>query len=307
MTAKSNLDELQICNLLGLSGKVALITGGGSGIGLMMAKGFAANGVKTYITGRREDVLQQVHLQYPNILPLRMDVTNKEEIANAAKVIEEKEGKLDILVNNAGIVGPFYTLCQSSESTINNLAYSRAETKSANLWSNSHFFNQYSFESWAQVFNTNTSAPFFVTMAFLDLLKKGAAVGGTMSSVIMISSVTSKAKITYNIPAYTASKAGINYLTTALATEFARNDVPIRVNCISPGTFPSELTGRDEDKLNESLRTGPLLGVPCSVPLRRAGTEKEMASAAIYLASPMSGYTNGNNIVVDGGLHLVNP
>ncbi|EEB99091.1 hypothetical protein MPER_01291, partial [Moniliophthora perniciosa FA553] len=92
----------------------------------MIAKGFVANGVKTYITGRREDVLQQVHLQYPNILPLRMDVTNKEEIANAARVIEEKEGKLDILVNNAGIVGPFYTLCQSADGSTNKPTYASA-------------------------------------------------------------------------------------------------------------------------------------------------------------------------------------
>ncbi|EEB98693.1 hypothetical protein MPER_01754, partial [Moniliophthora perniciosa FA553] len=118
-----------------------------------------------------------------------------------------------------------------------------------------------------------------------------------MSSVIMIWGAVSKAKITYNVPAYTASKVGVNYLTTALATEFARNEIPIRVNCISPGTFPSELTIRDEDELNKVLSAGPLPGVPCSVPLRRGGTEKEMASAAIYLASPMSEYTNGNNIV----------
>ncbi|KAI3621286.1 short-chain dehydrogenase [Moniliophthora roreri] len=91
-------------------------------------------------------------------------------------------------------------------------------------------------------------------MAFLDLLKKGATIGGTASSVIMISSVALKDKITYNVPAYTASKAGINYLTTALVTEFARNKIPIHINCIVPGTFPSELGVCDEDKLNELLR-----------------------------------------------------
>ncbi|KAK7054488.1 hypothetical protein VNI00_003686 [Paramarasmius palmivorus] len=213
----SDLDDLKISNLVNLTGRIALITGGGTGIGLMIAKGFAANGVKVYITGRREEVLHQVHLQYPNIQPLRMDVTNKEEIANAVKVIEEEDGKLDILVNkyisslsytllakeypdSAGDVGPFYSLSESAGGVMNSMPYALAQDKDCDQWSNSHFFNQYDFEHWANVFNLNTTAPFFVTMAFLDLLKKGAASRKVMSSVIMISSVAGgKAKITYNI------------------------------------------------------------------------------------------------------------
>ncbi|ESK87619.1 short-chain dehydrogenase [Moniliophthora roreri MCA 2997] len=301
----SNLEELKLCNLGDLTGKVALVTGGGTGIGLMIAKGLAANGAKVYISGRREDVLQKVQEEYPSISWLKMDVTNKDDIAHATQVLEEQEGKINILVNNAGHGGPFYLLCDSPG--INHVTYSNNMAPTKDRWSHSHFFKQYDFDAWSSTFSLNTTASFFVTMAFLDLLKKGAEASGSMSSVIMVSSAAgSHTKLSWNIPAYASSKAALERLTLGLASDFARNNIPIRVNGISPGPFPSQLTG-DSESLNAAMKVAPLPGGINPIPQRRAGTEKEMASIAIYLASPMSSYTNGNNIIVDGGNHLVNP
>ncbi|KAK7054485.1 hypothetical protein VNI00_003683 [Paramarasmius palmivorus] len=139
----SNLNDLNVSSLFDLLGRVAVVTGGGTGIGLMIAKGLSANGAKVYVTGRREEVLNQVHLQYPDIHPLRMDVSSKEEIANAVKILEEKEGKLDILVNKLKQL----KACRRMS----------AEEKGTDLWSNAHFFNQYNFQDWADVFNINTT------------------------------------------------------------------------------------------------------------------------------------------------------
>ncbi|EEB92585.1 hypothetical protein MPER_08882, partial [Moniliophthora perniciosa FA553] len=277
--------------------KVALVTGGGTGIGLMIAKGLVANGAKVYISGRREDVLQQVHEEYPSISWIKMDVTDKDDISHAAQLLEEQEGKINILVNNAGHSGPFYSLCDSPGT--NHVTYSGKQAPTKDRWSNSHFFNLYDFDAWSATFNLNATAPFFVTMAFLDLLKNGAKASGSMSSVIMVSSAAgSYTKLSWNIPAYASSKAAVERLTLSLASDFARNNIPIRVNGISPGPFPSQLTG-DSESLDAAMKVAPLPGG-----MRR---EKEMVSIAVYLASPMSSYTHGNNIIVDGGNHLVNP
>ncbi|KAK7033593.1 hypothetical protein VNI00_012830 [Paramarasmius palmivorus] len=264
--AESTLEHLKLANLGQLSGKIALVTGGGTGIGLMIAKGLAANGAKVYISGRREEVLQDVCRQFPSMISLKMDVCDKDSIAHAAKVVEEKEGKLDVLVNNAGIAGsasyPFRkSLLEGSESV--------GEAR----WNDSYLFKLRSFEDWSEILKANTIAPFFVTMGFLDLLKKGARPGGA-SSVIMISSVGGKARASNNSPAYNTSKAAIDNLTTNLATEFAMNGIPIRVNSISPGFFQSEIMpAAFFEKVHDAVRSGiPFVEGTGPVPMRRFGT-----------------------------------
>ncbi|KAK1229945.1 hypothetical protein PQX77_006974 [Marasmius sp. AFHP31] len=295
-------------SLTDLEGKIALVTGGGTGVGLAIAKGFAANGATVYIAGRRDEKLQEVHKEYANILPLRMDITKKEDIDGAAKLIAQNHGKLHILVNNVGTTGPFYPLDKNVD--YSSLGYassaSTLDTNISDVWSNSTLFRMYDPADWAKVYEVNIIAPFFTTMGFLDLLKAGA--GTDTSSVINISSAagTPNAKVMYCIPAYPASKAGLEKLTINLATEFALNEIPIRVNCIAMGVYPSELTG-DEESVNRRVSTAPLPGLINHTPLKRAAREKEVASTAVYLGSPMSGYTNGTTINTDGGLRLVNP
>ncbi|KAL5536921.1 hypothetical protein ACEPAF_744 [Sanghuangporus sanghuang] len=217
MSSASN-SSLNIANLIDLTGKVALVTGGGTGMGLMIAKELASNGAKVYTSGRRIEVVQKAATEHHfdgtgSLAPLRMDVTDKSSIKEAVKNIQEIDGRLDILVNNAGTDGPGYPGC---------------------------------IEQWDTVARTNIASVFFVTTDFLGLLAKSAeANGGQYASVINISSGFAFTRLNFGFYAYDCSKAAVSHLTKLLATDLSLKRAPIRVNAISPGTFASELTATD--------------------------------------------------------------
>ncbi|KAJ7589703.1 short-chain dehydrogenase [Mycena floridula] len=286
-------DSFKLSNIGNLEGLVAIVTGGGTGIGLMIAKGFVANGAaKVYITGRRVDVLQKVSAGSGGaLIPLPMDVDDKESIARAVSFIEKNEGKLDILVNNAGFAGPRSVL--------------EEEMPSGKTYGD-FLFNNETFQQWQDVLSTNTIAPFFVTTGFLGLLEKGAqSRPGRTSSVINISSGISRMTFSGNVFAYTVTKVGIEHLTTTMAAEFARRRIPVRVNALVPGEFSSELTASEEVLKGRSHV--PLPGLIAPAPVLRPGRSEEISMAAIYLASAGGGFSNGTFITVDGGVTLVNP
>ncbi|KAJ7589195.1 short-chain dehydrogenase [Mycena floridula] len=286
-------DSFKLSNIGNLEGLVAIVTGGGTGIGLMIAKGFAANGAaKVYITGRRVDVLQKVSAESGGtLIPLPMDVNDKESIARAVSFIEKNEGKLDILVNNAGSAGPISVL--------------EEEMPSGKTYGD-FLFNKETYQQWQDVLSTNTIAPFFVTTGFLALLEKGAqSRPGRTSSVINISSCIARMKLSGNMFAYAVTKVGIEHLTTTMAAEFARRRIPVRVNALVPGTFSSELTA-SEDVLKERSHIA-YPGFISPTPVLRPGRSEEISMAAIYLASAGGGFSNGTFITIDGGMALVNP
>ncbi|SJL07379.1 related to 3-oxoacyl-[acyl-carrier-protein] reductase 1 [Armillaria ostoyae] len=283
-------------NLFKLSGLVAVVTGGGTGIGLMIARGLAENGAKVYITGRRKDVLEGVvnsGIIKGEVVALPMDVTVKASILEAKKVIERKEGKLHILVNNAGQAGPMSLWFNDLTSA----QHKDTETLGQALFTESE-------EGWADVFAINVYSIYFVTMAFLGLLDKGTKdQAGYTSSVINITSISAVTKLAQQHFAYNTSKSAASHLTKMLATEFALKGIPVRVNAIAPGVYESEMTKtviRPEDV--DATGSGVL-----PVPARRAGTGEEMAGTAVYLASPSGCYATGQEIVIDGGYLAVNP
>ncbi|PBK74721.1 NAD(P)-binding protein, partial [Armillaria solidipes] len=272
-------------NLFKLSGLVAVVTGGGTGIGLMIARGLAENGAKVYITGRRKDVLEGVvnsGIIKGEVVALPMDVTVKASILEAKKVIEQKEGKLHILVNNAGQAGPMSLWFNDLTSA----QHKDAETLGQALFTESE-------EGWADVFAINVYSIYFVTMAFLGLLDKGTKdQAGYTSSVINITSISAVTKLAQQHFAYNTSKSAASHLTKMLATEFALKGIPVRVNAIAPGVYESEMTKtviRPEDV--DATGSGVL-----PVPARRAGTGEEMAGTAVYLASPSGCYATGQEI-----------
>ncbi|KAJ7589702.1 short-chain dehydrogenase [Mycena floridula] len=286
-------DSFKLSNIGNLEGLVAIVTGGGTGIGLVIAKGFAANGAaKVYITGRRVDVLQKVSAESGGALsPLPMDVNDKESIARAVSFIEKNEGKLDILVNNAGFLGPTSVL--------------EEDLPSGKTYGD-FLFNNETYQQWQDVLSTNTIAPFFVTTAFLGLLEKGAqSRHGQTSSVINISSCISRMKFAGNVFAYAVTKVGLEHLTTTMAAEFARRRIPIRVNALVPGMFLSERSA-SEEVLKQRAQI-PLPGLIAPAPVLRAGRSEEISMAATYLASAGGGFSNGTFITIDGGMTLVNP
>ncbi|KAJ8072737.1 hypothetical protein PM082_016296 [Marasmius tenuissimus] len=292
---ENGMHSLKAASLGNLRGRVALVTGGATGIGEIIARTYAVNGARVYICGRRLDMLKKCALQHPNLIPLVMDVTCKESMAEAARVVEEAEGKLDILVNSAGIPGP-----------ISPFMVNKSSPENATLGES--LFQMHNFETWHQVLDTNFAAIFFVTTKFLKLLEKGAKCRGERetSVVINIGSACSMSKLSLDMIPYGSLKAGLDHLTTILATEFARNELPVRVNGISPGLFPSEMAEIAGIDLEEFGRR-PFNSAMNPAPLNRIGKEEEMAGIALFLASPGGGFTNGVIMRVDGGHNLLNP
>jgi len=289
-----------IHSLYDLTGLVALVTGGGTGIGLMISQGLATNGAKVYITGRRKEVLDKVvdawDQQKGTLLAVQMDVTSQESIAEVKKFIQEKEGKLHILVNNAGQVGPTSPFLNDP---------SAPELKDGETLGQSLFDNE-TFAEWADIYKINTFSIFFVTNAFLGLLEKGtreSQTPGFTSSVINITSISGLIRLAQDHFAYNSAKAAASHLTKMLATEFALKGVRVRVNAIAPGVYASEMT---HDEITPEMVNKVGKGV-MPVPAERSGTAQEMAGTVIYLASPAGCYTNGQEIVIDGGYVAVNP
>ncbi|KAK0245144.1 hypothetical protein EDD85DRAFT_758373 [Armillaria nabsnona] len=284
--------DLNMATVMSLSGRVGLVTGGGTGIGFMIAKAFAANGAKVYITGRRLDVLKQAAASVTgvpgSVVPIQMDVTDEESVKAGVKHIEGIDGKLDILVNNAGIAGPL-----------------RDPDFIAKKFAATDPFEPETVQTWTDVFALNTIAPFFVVRAFQSLLVKGARSRpqGT-SSVINISSAGAQinAPTPLSCVAYSITKSALEKLTLVLGTSFAQRGIPIRVNVLSPGVFASQLMSPE---MLEVIKTKPLPGMVAPIPAKRQGTEAEMGMTAVYLAA--SDYTNGAVLTVDGAVSLVNP
>ncbi|KAI9057479.1 short-chain dehydrogenase [Trametes sanguinea] len=294
-------ETLRLNKIFDLQGRIALVTGGGTGIGWQIAQGLAENGAKVYITGRRKETLEksaqafaEQHKGNGSIIPLVVDVTDRASIAAARDSLAAKEGKLHILVNNAGQTGPVSPWLEDPNAP----QRKDPETLGRSL------FEGESFESWANLYSVNTFSVFFVTTALLGLLAKGTEENPEHTScVINVTSVSGLMKLCQNHFAYNSAKAAASHLTKMMATEFALKKVPVRVCAVAPGVWESEMTyGKIGDDLVDRVGKGI---VP--VPTRRSGKAEEIAGTVIYLASPAGCFTNGQEIVVDGGYLAVNP
>ncbi|BGP46630.1 hypothetical protein JCM10450v2_002477 [Rhodotorula kratochvilovae] len=288
--------------LFSVKGLVALVSGGGTGIGLMATQALAANGAKVYIVGRRKEVLDRVVEVYsPNvegqIIALPGDVSDKADIKRLAEEIKQREGGLHILFNNAGISGPKTPLDPETP----------ADKMSEELFKES-------VEDWTEVFRINVMNIYFMTTAFLPLLAKftngGDPAGKAIyenyqTGVINTTSISGLIKDAQNHFAYNASKGAANHLQRLMATEFAHTGV--RINSIAPGVFPSEMTGSGSDDKNKTSLEGEFDPKSLKVPADRAGTEEDMAGTVLYLSSRAGQYTNGVIIPVDGGTLSTNP
>ncbi|PAV19207.1 short-chain dehydrogenase [Pyrrhoderma noxium] len=284
MAPHNTINPLSTDAIYNLSGRVALVTGGGSGIGLMIAQGLAMNGAVVYIAGRRREVLEKAVKSLSkdakgSLHHVQMDVTDKESIKKVVTIIEEREGKLHILVNNSGKVGPvshfFSDLAAPQHADAGTLG--RA------------LFDNESFESWSSLHAVNTTSIFFVTTAFLGLLTCGASEEGTggHSSVVNVTSISGIGRLSQDHFAYNSSKAASSHLTRMMATEFVLKRVPVHVNAVAPGVYASEMTSTQlrpdqTDKVAKGIQP---------VPAGRPGSEQEMVGTVIYLPLGKSFYT----------------
>ncbi|KAL9100898.1 MAG: hypothetical protein Q9163_003790 [Psora crenata] len=294
-TARTN-EQLGASTLFSVKDLTAVVTGGGTGIGLMITQALVANGAKVYITGRREEALDAVVKQYNtgpgSVHALPGDISEKEEVVRLAEELGKKEENgIHLLVNNAGIARDDSTRFSKAGKPDFNSAQAISE----------HLL-QSEMEQWEETFRTNVAAQYFTTAAFLPLLGKGReVVPGYTSSVVNIASVSGVMKGSSSGQfAYAASKAAFIHLTRMLATTLT--SAKIRVNCIAPGLFPSEMTAGPSGEDQKSK-----LDIPMSNPAGRPGHDSDMAACILFLAGPGGLFFNNQVLYPEGGNLLVQP
>ena len=210
-------------NLFKVNGLVAVITGGGTGIGLMMAKALALNGAsKVYILGRRLEKLEAAAKSSPhgNIIPIQCDVTSKDALAAAASQVQKEVGFINLLIANSGISGPLLDKLP----------------KDASIKQFQDYCWGWTAEDFTKVYEVNNTSVFFTSIAFLELLDEGNKrnnVQGVTSQIIVTASVASFMRYVLTGFAYVSSKAAATSMSKALSTMLAPHDV--RVNAICPG------------------------------------------------------------------------
>lgn len=278
-------------SLFDLKGRVALVTGGGSGIGLMITQALAANGAKVYIVGRTQEKLDKVVETYNkeiegSIIPLQGDVTKKDDVARLVKEVESREPCLCILVNNAGI----------SSETVQPESSSATEMKQ-NLFDTSKTTAQ----DWLATYETDVVSLYFTTAAFLPLLQRSSERHPHWSgTVVNITSISGLIKTAQHHFAYNAAKGAAQHLTRMLASEIASAGHKVRVNALAPGVFPSEMTAGESDEFQKSHIEKEKYEE--KVPAGRPGRDIDMAQGVLGLVCNQ--YIDGHTLVVDGGYVL---
>jgi len=294
-TGKHENHELKTSDLFDVSHVTAIVTGGGTGIGLMITQALIANGATVYITGRREDTLEATVKQYNTTGKLHAlpgDVSKKSEATRLAKEMGQKapEG-IQLLVNNAGIARD------------QNTQFSKAgQPDMSSPTAISQHFLKTEEDQFMETFHTNVMGQYFMSMAFLPLLAQGTkSLPGYSSSIVNVSSISGAMKGSSGGQfAYAASKAAFTHLSRMLATTF--KDVKVRVNVIAPGIFPSEMTAGESGEDNKST-----LDMQLSNPAGRTGIDSDMAASILFLAGKGGIFYNEQILYPDGGQTLVAP
>ena len=248
-----------------LAGKVALITGGGTGIGRAIALAFAREGASVCVAGRRLEKLREVIVEVQKAggagLAMECDVTQTREVERAVKGTVERFGRLNVLVNNAGTL---------HVSTVEGISE----------------------EEWDRMMTVNVKGPFLASRAVLPEFRKcGGGAIVNIGSVLGLFAVKDRA-------AYSASKGAVTMLTKSMALDHAHEK--IRVNCICPSVVETDLvkgvfneTEEGQARLKARLAT---------IPLGRLGRPEDVAEMAVFLASEESSWLTGAAIPLDGGV-----
>src|SRR5271165_4575179 len=248
-----------------LSGKVALITGGGTGIGRAIAEAFAREGAKVVVAARRRDKLDEVVAAISaaggQALAVSCDITQNADADRAVRETEQHFGALHVLVNNAGIW---------SAATVEELSE----------------------DDWDRVMRVNIKGPFLMSRAALPAMRRAGG-GSIINTGSILGLVAMKSRA-----AYCASKGAVTMLTKAMALDHAHEN--IRVNCICPSLVETEMVKSlfPDTPEGRAVRDSRLAGIP----LGRMGKPADVAELAVYLASVESSWLTGVAIPLDGGL-----
>ncbi len=250
-------------NLFSIDGKVALVTGGSRGIGLMIARGYVEAGAKVYVSSRKADACDRTAAelsQHGTCLSLPADVSTEAGARGLAAALAGREPALHVLVNNAGA----------------NWGAPLAE---------------YPDSAFDKVLALNVKGVFHLTRFLVPLLEK-AVRPGDPARVINIGSIDGLQAPVLETYAYSSSKAAVHHLTRVMAHRLAAQG--ITVNAIAPGPFESKMMAETLQRFRDTIVS--------SCPLGRIGEPEDMVGAAIYLASRAGAYLTGAVIPVDGGI-----
>ncbi|MFV2064512.1 MAG: SDR family NAD(P)-dependent oxidoreductase [Chloroflexota bacterium] len=252
-----------LSDFFSLAGRAALVTGGGSGLGLAVAEGFAQYGARVSVVDVDEaaaaKVAEGINAAGGEAIAVRCDVADHDQVEAAVASTGERLGDIHILFSNAGI---------------GDRAPSEEMTP----------------EQWHHVLDINLSGAWYFDQA----VGRHMIERGIKGSIINMSSITSLVGITTGNANYAATKGGLNALTRTLAIEWAPHG--IRVNAIAPTHIKTAL-------LEQKMRDDPELAAFFldNIPLGRMGEPEDVAGAAIYLASDAGALVSGHILVVDGG------
>jgi len=251
-------------DLFDISGKVALVTGGSRGIGLMIAQGFVEAGAKVYISSRKASVCDEVAAELSTIgecISLPADLSTEAECRRLAdEIIQRENGRLDILINNAGAT-----------------------------WGTP--LAEFDDAAWDRVIDLNVKGVFHLAR-FLHPALTAAGTHEVPARIVNIGSVDGLHVPSLETYSYSASKAAVHHMTRVLASKFAADH--ITVNAIAPGPFESKMMAATLDAFGDAIKS--------QVPMRRIGEPSDMAGAAIFLCSKAGSYVTGTVLPVDGGI-----
>jgi NAD(P)-dependent dehydrogenase (short-subunit alcohol dehydrogenase family) len=244
-----------------LQGKVAVVTGGNSGIGLATAKLFAREGASVVISGRNKETLAQAAKEIGgDVLAVQADVSKLGEIDKLYAATIQKFGKIDVLFVNAGIF------------------------KGASLEQVDEAFLD-------ETMDINFKGGFFTIQKALAHLNDGASI------ILNSTAAVHRGVLSFPISIYNASKAALASLAKSLSKELMPRK--IRVNTVSPGAIDTPIVGRLG--MAKEMEDGVKASLAGISPLNRAGTADEIAKAVLFLASDDSSFVIGEELVVDGG------
>jgi len=256
---------------MNLNGKVALITGGGQGIGSAIAQRFVADGAKICITGRSQAKLDKMAGSLPSGVAATCsgDVSKYEDVKRMVEATVNFGGRIDVLVNNAGI-DPGGSVVDLDPGL------------------------------WRKVIETNLTGPFLLMKAALPYMIRDG--GGSIINIASLGGL----RCLPGMPAYASSKAGLIMLTQQVALDYG--PYKVRSNVVCPGGTRTAMIEHSLGALKETLNTdveGVFKIVSSGIPLRRFAAPEEIAGICSYLASDDSSFMTGSVLLIDGGSAVV--
>jgi NAD(P)-dependent dehydrogenase (short-subunit alcohol dehydrogenase family) len=253
---------MKIKEMFDLGGKVAIVTGGGRGIGLKMAEGLAEAGANIVLCSRKLENCQrgaeEIAPKGVKALALRCDVKSPRDIQSVVDATIKEFNRLDILVNNSG----------------------------ANWGAPPE---DYPLEGWQKVMETNLTGVFLLCQIAGRVMIRQKS--GSIINIASIMGITGTESDAADAIAYSASKGALIAFTKDLAAKWAKHN--IRVNALAPGWFPTDMTKWVLENHGKKLLS--------HIPMGRFGEEDDLKGATVYLASEASRYVTGIVIPVDGG------